>query len=99
MCSSNNDNLLIKHIRLSNRLSLLNLIVTTIICSGPMIWLIVQVINSENKILITAILTILTVAYMIFTWCSYFYKKRIDNLKIEIKELEKSILEYKRKVK
>lgn len=88
----NEDKLIEKHLRLQKKLSLINLIITTIICIGPVGWLIIRILDKEiDKLISTALLTIPTLIYMTWTWCSYFYGKKVDNLEEEIDILEKNI--------
>lgn len=75
--------------RLITKLSILNLIFTTIICIAPPIWLIIRVVNNDtNKLLVSAIATIICVSYMVFTWCKFFYDMKIYNLELELEGLE-----------
>lgn len=73
-----------------NVVTIINLIVTTFICSIPPIWLIMRILNNNTKeLLVGAIITIITVGYMIFSWCSFFYNIKIYRLEFHIEELEK----------
>lgn len=75
----------------ATKLESITLIFTTLICIAPPIWLIIRVVNKDtNKLLFTSISTIITVAYMVFTWCNFFYNKKIFKLEKELDELEKN---------
>ncbi|WP_343764416.1 hypothetical protein [Clostridium oceanicum] len=88
----NQDEFIEKYLKLQKRLSLINLIITTIICIGPAGWLIIRILDKKiDKLMITAILTIPTLIYMTWTWCSYFYSKKVHNLEKEIDVLKKNI--------
>ena len=81
-----------KFIKKSKKLKTLNLIGTTLICSAPSIWLIIRILDKETeKLLITAILSMLTLIYMTFTWCNFFSTRgKIDQLRNElINEIKK----------
>ena len=89
--SMNYDNkkMLDSDCRLITKLSILNLIFTTIICIAPPIWLIIRVVNNDtNKLLVSSIATIISVSYMVFTWCKFFYDMKIYNLELELEGLE-----------
>ena len=89
-CLHNDDEFIKKHSKLTKKLSFINLITTTLICIAPTLWLILRIVtNQTEKLLITTIFTIPTLIYMTYTWCSYFYTKKIDKLEELLDELEK----------
>ncbi|ENK1244802.1 hypothetical protein AB2063_003020 [Clostridium botulinum] len=89
---SDNNELIKKHSKFQKKLSLINLIITTLICIAPSMWLVVRIVDNETeKLLVTALLTIPTLIYMTYTWCAYFYEKRLDKLYEELDKLDKEI--------
>lgn len=78
------------------KLAIIDLICITLICSGPSGWLILRILDNEtDKLLLTALYTIPTLIYMGWSWCSFFYNKKIDK---EVKELEDLVDEYENKL-
>lgn len=83
-------------IKLQKKISIIVFICTTLICSGPTGWLISSIINNEtDKLLFTALCAIPTLIYMTYSWCSFFYGRKMDR---ELKELEDLVDEYERKL-
>lgn len=91
-----NKKLIEDSIKLQKKLSIILLICTTLICSGPSIWLILRMLNNETeKLLFTALCAILTLIYMTWSWCAFFYEIKMER---ELKELEDLVDEYERKL-
>ena len=91
-----NENLIKESMKLSKRTSFINLIMTTLICSGPVGWLILRILDNEiEKLLSTKLLTIPTLMYMGWSWCSYYHEIKIDK---EVKELEDLVDKYENKL-
>lgn len=91
-----NKNIVEDAIKLQEQSSITVLICTTFICSGPTGWLILQILSNEtDKLLFTALCAIPTLIYMTYSWCSFFYVRKIDR---ELKELEDLVDEYERKL-
>ncbi|WP_042276903.1 hypothetical protein [Faecalimicrobium dakarense] len=91
-----NKNLIEDSIKLQRKLSIIVLICTTLICIGPAGWLVLRILDNETeKLLYTALLTIPTLIYMTWSWCSFFYKRKMER---ELKELEDLVDEYERKL-
>lgn len=88
----NNEKTMEKDWSFINVVTIINLIVTTFICSIPPVWLIKRILNNNiNKLLVGAIITIISVAYLIFSWCSFYYNKKIYSLEFQIEELQKKV--------
>lgn len=83
-------------IKIIDKSHIVVLICTTLICSGPAAWLIVRILeNDTEKLLYTALWTIPTLIYMAWSWCSFFYNRKMER---EMKELEDLVDEYERKL-
>lgn len=83
-------------IKSTKKLAIIDLICITLICSGPSGWLILRILDNEtDKLLLTALYTIPTLIYMGWSWCSFFYNKKMDK---ELKELEDLVDEYENKL-
>lgn len=83
-------------IKLQKKSSIIILICTTLICSGPTGLLILRILDNEtDKLLFTALCTIPTLIYMTWSWCSFFYSRKMDR---ELKELEDLVDKYERKL-
>ncbi|OOO61572.1 hypothetical protein [Clostridium tepidum] len=89
---SDNNELIKKHSKFQKKLSLINLIITTLICIAPSMWLVVRIAyNETEKLLVTTLLAIPTLIYMTYTWCAYFYQKKLDKLYEELDKLDEEI--------
>ncbi|MBY6798002.1 hypothetical protein HYH85_17445 [Clostridium botulinum] len=85
---SDNNELIKKHSKFQNKLSFINLIITTFICIAPSIWLVIRIVDNEtDKLLVTTLLAIPTLIYMTYIWCAYYYKRKLSNLEEEIGKL------------
>lgn len=74
-------------IKIHNRNRLINLICTTLICSGPPLWLILRIHDRDmEKLMSTAVMSFLTLIYMTFIWCHFFFTRK------EIKQLHEELL-------
>lgn len=83
-------------IKLQEKSSIVVLICTTLICSGPTGCLILRILDNEtDKLLLTALCAIPTLIYMTWSWSSFFYNRKMDK---ELKELEELVDKYERKI-
>lgn len=74
-------------IKIHNRNRLINLICTTLICSGPPLWLVLRIYDRDMENLMnTAVISFLTLIYMTFTWCHFFFTRK------ETKQLHEDLL-------
>ena len=74
-------------IKTHNRNRLINLLCTTLICSGPPLWLILRIHNRDmENLMSTAVISFLTLIYMTFTWCHFFFTRK------ETKQLHEDLL-------
>ncbi len=64
-------------IKIHNRNRLINLVFTTLICSGPPLWLILRIYDRDvDNLMSTVAISFLTLIYMTFTWCDFFFTKK-----------------------
>ncbi|MCE9676786.1 hypothetical protein LPC27_13505 [Paraclostridium bifermentans] len=74
-------------IKIHNRNGLINLVCTTLICSGPPLWLILRIHDRDMENLMgTVAISFLTLIYMTFTWCHFFLTRK------ETKQLHEDLL-------
>lgn len=91
-----NKKLIEDSVKSQEKLSIVNLLCTTLICSGPSGWLILTILDKNtDKLLLTALCAIPTLIYMTWGWCSFFYNRKMDK---ELKELEELVDKYERKI-
>lgn len=91
-----NKKLIEDSVKSQEKLSIVNLLCTTLICSGPTGCLILRILDNEtDKLLLTALCAIPTLIYMTWSWFSFFYNRKIDK---ELKELEELVDKYERKI-
>lgn len=74
-------------IKIHNRNRLINLVLTTLICSGPPLWLVLRIYgNDMDNLMSTVAISFLTLIYMTFTWCHFFFTRK------ETKQLHEGLL-------
>ncbi len=74
-------------IKIHNRNRLINLVCTTLICSGPPLWLVLKIYDKDiENLMNTAVISFLTLIYMTFIWCHFFFTRK------ETKQLHEDLL-------
>lgn len=74
-------------IKIHNRNRLINLVCTTLICSGPPLWLVLRIYDKDiENLMNTAVISFLTLIYMTFIWCHFFFTRK------ETKQLHEVLL-------
>lgn len=64
-------------IKIHNRNRLINLLCTTLICAGPPLSLILRIHDKDfENLMNTALISFLTLIYMTFTWCHFFFTRK-----------------------
>lgn len=79
-------------IKSHNRSRIINLVFTTLIFSGPPLWLILRIYDRDiEKLMSTAIVSFFALIYITFTWCHFFFTRK--EIKQSHENLSKEVME------